>query len=272
MLDLTFGEAQKALLHFVEKRESLPRFASLLSIFATSSNSLLVNSGLRFIFIVKDIVEQLTPLVILHFGANLLTRISQFFDKYVDTLIKALPGMIEEDNLTKSKEVLIKAETDREQLAILGTAFTVVEEQIPMAVSRIWSTLNESKEVSPGPFESMMRINTVELKNWRRELHHSFDKLGDHFCRQYVLRFIYSRDGETLLLAQTYLNSKADLSGGSDPLPTLPFQALFAKLQQLATVASDVLLGKEKLQKVLLARLMETAVIWLSEEKELWDL
>lgn len=47
-------------------------------------------------------------------------------------------------------------------------------------------------------------------------------------------------------------------------------QALFGKLQQLATVAGDVLLGKDKIQKVLLARLTETVVIWLSDEHEFW--
>ncbi|KAK2659094.1 hypothetical protein Ddye_005627 [Dipteronia dyeriana] len=46
--------------------------------------------------------------------------------------------------------------------------------------------------------------------------------------------------------------------------------ALFAKLQQLATVAGDVLLGKEKLQKILLARLTETVLMWLSDEQEFW--
>lgn len=51
----------------------------------------------------------------------------------------------------------------------------------------------------------------------------------------------------------------------------LSLQALFAKLQQLATVAGDVLLGKEKIQKILLARLTETVVMWLSDEQEFWS-
>lgn len=50
----------------------------------------------------------------------------------------------------------------------------------------------------------------------------------------------------------------------------LSLQALFAKLQQFATVAGDVLLGKEKIQKNLLARLTETVVMWLSDEQEFW--
>lgn len=48
------------------------------------------------------------------------------------------------------------------------------------------------------------------------------------------------------------------------------YQALFGKLQQLAAVAGDVLLGREKIQKVLLARLTETVVMWLSDEQEFW--
>nr|CAD1840657.1 unnamed protein product [Ananas comosus var. bracteatus] len=47
--------------------------------------------------------------------------------------------------------------------------------------------------------------------------------------------------------------------------------ALFGRLQQLASVVGDVLLGKEKIQKVLLSRLTETVVMWLSDEQEFWD-
>lgn len=48
-------------------------------------------------------------------------------------------------------------------------------------------------------------------------------------------------------------------------------QALFGRLQQLASVAGDVLLGKEKIQKILLSRLTETVVMWISNEQEFWD-
>ncbi|KAL6992048.1 hypothetical protein U1Q18_010159 [Sarracenia purpurea var. burkii] len=223
----------------------------------------------------QDIVEQLTPLVILHFGVNILTRISHIFDKYVDTLIKALPGPSEDENLTDLKEAIpFRAETDSEQLALLRTAFTVAEELLPMVVSRICSALNENKEAGTVLVDSIIPTtsNTIELKDWKRHLQHSLDKLRDHFCRQYVLSFIYSRDGKTRLAAQIYLNGeREDLFWNSDPLPSLPFQALFGKLQQLATVAGDVLHGKEKIQKILLARLTETVVMWLSDEQEFWD-
>nr|GLL49089.1 exocyst complex component EXO84C [Ipomoea trifida]GMD94785.1 exocyst complex component EXO84C [Ipomoea batatas] len=277
VLELNFIRARRAILHFAEDEDIMlsPRFASPLSTFATPSGRLLVESGMRFIYVVKEIVERLTQLVILHFGANILMRISLLFDKYVDALIKALPGLSEDDNLTELKEsVPFRVETDSEQLALLGTAFTISEELLPMVVSRIWNVLTESKEADSGISEVITPSsnNTVEVKEWRRHLQHSLDKLRDSFCRQYIVNFIYSRDGDARLDAQIYLSGTGeDLASESEPLPSLPFQALFGKLQQLATVAGDVLLGREKIQKVLLARLTETVVMWLYNEQEFWS-
>lgn len=276
VLELNFRRARKVVLDLAGSDETLPlspRLASPLSIFSASSNNVLVDSGMRFIFNVKDIVEQLTRFTIVHFGGSTLIRISQLFDNYVDALIKALPSPSEDDSLTELKEALpYRAETDSQQLALLGTAFTVADELLPMVVSRIWSVLNEIMEAESALSKKIVPpSNNLDFKEWRRHIQRSLDKLRDHFCRQYVLNFIYSRDGETRLDAEIYLNGEGnDLIWDSDPLPSLPFQALFGKLQQLATVAGDVLLGKDKIQKVLLARLTETVVIWLSDEHEFW--
>ncbi|PON45568.1 Exocyst component Exo84, C-terminal [Parasponia andersonii] len=278
VLELNFRRARKVVLGLVEPEEIIPfspRFASPLSTFTQSSDNMLVDSGIRFMFIVEDILEQLTPLTVLHFGGNILSRIGQLFDKYIDSLIKALPGPSDDDNITELKEVMpFRAETDSEQLSILGIAFTIMDELLPNAVISVWKRQNGTQESKDGPAENMKSSpsTNAELKDWKRHIQHSYDKLRDHFCRQYVLAFIYSREGKTRLNAQIYLNGNGDdLHWDSGPLPSLPFQALFAKLQQLATVAGDVLLGKEKIQKNLLARLTETVVMWLSDEQEFWS-
>ncbi|XP_065634906.1 exocyst complex component EXO84C [Quercus suber] len=276
VLELNFRRARRLLFDLVELDESLlvsPHFVSSLSAFGTSTESILADSGMRFMCIVEDILEQLTPLAITHFGGNILSRVSQLFDTYMDALIKALPSPSDDDNLTELKEVIpFRAETDSEQLAILGIAFTILDELLPNAVMIIWKRQNESNEQKSGPTEDVPSPNTTtDLKDWRRHLQPSFDKLKDHFCRQYVLSFIYSREGKTRLNASIYLSEDGkDLYWDSDSLPSLPFQALFVKLQQLATVAGDVLLGRDKLQKILLARLTETVVMWLSDEQEFW--
>ncbi|PPS18557.1 hypothetical protein GOBAR_AA02019 [Gossypium barbadense] len=293
VLELNFRRARKAVFDSMEVDENLPlspHFVSAVSAFATSSNSVLVDSGMKFLYIISlwwslsltildglqlnskgrpDILEQLMPLVVSHFGGNVLPRISQLFDKYMDALIRALPGPSDDDSLTELKETIpFRAETDSEQLAILGIAFTIMDELLPSMVVKIWSPKNENQE--PGNENIVPNASTTtELKDWRRQLQYSFDKLRDHFCRQYVLSFIYSREGKTRLNAQIYLGGDGEDSQW-DTLPSLPFQALFAKLQQLATVAGDVLLGKEKLQKILLARLTETVLMWLSNEQDFW--
>ncbi|KAJ8758611.1 hypothetical protein K2173_000332 [Erythroxylum novogranatense] len=274
VLELNFRRARRIVLNTAESDEILLqslRTPSPFSMFITSSNGALIDSGVNFMDIIEEILSQLTPLAVVHFGANVLTRISQLFDKYMDALIKSLPGPSDDDNFTEVKEILyFRAETDSEKLALLGIAFTILDELLPLAVAQVWSPKNESKE--PSTESIAPNVMTAELKDWKRHLQHSFDKLRDHFCRQYVLCFIYSREGKTRLNAQIYLSGDGeDLYWGNDPLPSLPFQALFAKLQQLAIVAGDVLLGKEKIQKNLLARLTETVVMWLSDEQEFWD-
>ncbi|KAG6691470.1 hypothetical protein I3842_10G064700 [Carya illinoinensis] len=272
VLELNFRRARRLLFNLVEPDESLlfsRLFADSLSAFATSSEScIIVDSGTRFMYIVEDILEQLTPLAIMHFGGSVLSRMSQLFDKYIDALIKALPGPSDDDNLIELKETIpFRAETDSEQLAILAIAFTIFDELLPNAVMITWKRQNENSEPKNGPPENTVpsASTTIELKDWKRHLQHLFDKLRDHFCRQYVLSFIYASEGKTRLNARIYLNTGEDLYWGSDPLPSLPFQ-----LQELATVAGEVLPEKEKLQKILLARLTETVIIWLSDEQEFW--
>lgn len=158
----------------------------------------------------------------------MLSRISHLFDKYMDALIKALPGPSDDDNLTELKEsISFRAETDSEQLAILRIAFTILDELLPNSVMNIWNRQNESNEPKSGTNENLVpsASTTTELKDWKRHLQHSFDKLKDHFCRQYVLNFIYAREGKTRLDARIYLNGNGeDLYWDSDPLPSLPFQ------------------------------------------------
>ncbi|CAJ1939676.1 unnamed protein product [Sphenostylis stenocarpa] len=285
VLESNFRRARRVVLDMEESAEccplspkfasSLSAIATSLSAIATSSSSILVESGMRFMRIVEEILEQLTPLACLHFGGNVLNRIFQLFDKYMDALIRALPGPSDDDNLPELKEaVLFRAETDSEQLAILGIAFTILDELLPNAVLSRWMLQSEGKEPNSGSSENIT-FNTnasAELKEWRKHLQHSFDnKLRDHFCRQYILTFIYSREGKTRLNAHIYLgDNREDLYWDSDPLPSLPFQALFARLQQLAIVAGDVLIGKDKIHKILLARLTETVVMWLSDDQEFW--
>lgn len=189
----------------------------------------------------QDILEQLSPLTISHFGGNVLSRIVQLFDKYIDVLIKALQGPSDDDNITELKEIIpIRAETDSEQLSVLGVAFTIMDELLPNSVIAVWKQHGESDDSKDRSSDNIKPNPSIatELKDWRRHLQHSFDKLRDHFCLQYVLIFIYSREGKTRLDAHIYLNGdREDLHWDSGPLPSLPFQVYLLSLLLYFSVA-----------------------------------
>lgn len=179
----------------------------------------------------QDVLDPLTPTVILHFGGTILSRLLQLFDKYVEKLIRALPVPSEDDSLLDPKEesTELHAETDAQQLALIGTAFTVADELLPMAVSKIFTPQSENKDELCGVADGIgpVAISSVEYKDWRRHLQHSLDKLRDYFCRQYILTFIYSREGTARLDARMYLEGRGnDLFWDSDPLPSPPFQVV----------------------------------------------
>ncbi|XP_078438305.1 LOW protein: exocyst complex component-like protein [Wolffia australiana] len=266
VLDMNFRRARRRILDFSGVDD--PIVSPSPDVF--ESGILLVNNGKKFISIVADILEQLTPTAIMHFGKDILSRLLILFDKYVESLIKDLPSPTEDEAAAEQKESAdSQLEVDAQHLVPLGTAWTVADELLPAAVSRVFTQRGKGDEIKTMPFEG---ISPVEFKDWRRHLQHSLDKLRDHLCRQYVLSFIYSKDEKACFDAHIYLGGKAgDLFWESNPLPSIPFQEFFVRLQELATVAKEALHGKEKVQKVFVARLAETVVMWLSDEQEFWE-
>ncbi|KAJ0235883.1 Exocyst complex component EXO84C [Hirschfeldia incana] len=279
VLELNFRRARKVIFDLNEADEGLEtssEFVAVLSEFAIASDTTMTDCSIRFMQIVQDILEQLTHVAVSHFGESVLARVLQLYDKYIDFLIKALPGHADEDGLPELQDhtILTRAETDSEQLALLGAAFTILDELLPKSLVKVWNLEVENGgggdgggDSSSGTSPSLISSSAPELKEWKRHMVQAFDKLRNYFCLQFVLSFIYSREGLTRLDALIYLTETPD----DLHLPSLPFQALFSKLQQLAIIAGDVLLGKEKLQKILLARLTETVIIWLSNEQEFWS-
>ncbi|CAN1357426.1 Exocyst complex component EXO84A [Linum perenne] len=53
--------------------------------------------------------------------------------------------------------------------------------------------------------------------------------------------------------------------------PSPIFQLLFTKITNLASTATDVFVGRERFATVLLMRLMETIILWLSDDQALWE-
>lgn len=48
-------------------------------------------------------------------------------------------------------------------------------------------------------------------------------------------------------------------------------QELFAKLTRMAIMAAEMFEGRERFATLLLMRLTETVILWLSEDQSFWD-
>ncbi|KAL9261644.1 Exocyst complex component EXO84C-like protein [Drosera capensis] len=277
VLEMNFMRASRATLNYAVDHENLPlspEFLAALSVSASSSDRVLVDTGVKFIFALQEIMNNLTPLAFMNFGASILGRILELFDKFVDLLIKALPYTSEDETIAELKEVVpVKAETDTQQLSLLGIAYAVAD-SLPLIVSRTGAALNGSREPRSGVPDVMVSTSSsIDYSDWKRNLQHSLDKLKDRFCQQYVLSFIYSGDGKPRLDARMYIDGEGeDLLWDSHPLPSPPFQDLFKRVQQLVIIAGDVLLGRDKVQQKLLSRLTQTAVAWLAHDQDFWDM
>lgn len=51
----------------------------------------------------------------------------------------------------------------------------------------------------------------------------------------------------------------------------LLFQELFIKLNRVASIAAVMLSGREKFTTLLLMRLTETVILWISDDHHFWD-
>lgn len=51
----------------------------------------------------------------------------------------------------------------------------------------------------------------------------------------------------------------------------LCLQDLYGKLNRMASIAADMFVGRERFATMLLMRLTETVILWLSEDQTFWD-
>ncbi|KAK8641661.1 hypothetical protein V6N13_011045 [Hibiscus sabdariffa] len=65
-----------------------------------------------------------------------------------------------------------------------------------------------------------------------------------------------------------------NMDGSAEEVEWFPspiFQELFAKLNRMTSLAADMFVGRERFATLLLMRLTETVIIWLSEDQSFWD-
>ncbi|XP_028790901.1 LOW QUALITY PROTEIN: exocyst complex component EXO84B-like [Neltuma alba] len=231
----------------------------------------LTSSAHRFNFMVQDFFEDVGHLLSMQLGGQALEGLFQVFNSYVNMLIKALPGSMEEEaNFGGSENKIVRmAETEAQQIALLANASLLADELLPRAAMKL-SPLSHAAYRDDRRRPSDRQNRHPEQREWKRRLVGSVDRLKDTFCRQHALDLIFTEEGDSHLTADMYIN----IDGNADEIEWLPspiFQELYIKLNRMANIAADMFVGRERFATLLLMRLTETVVLWLSGDQSFWD-
>ncbi|KAM7254202.1 hypothetical protein ACFE04_031884 [Oxalis oulophora] len=232
----------------------------------------LTSSAHRFNFMVQDFFEDVGALLSMQLGGQTLEGLFQVFNSYVNMLIKALPGSMEEEgNFEGSGNKIVRlAETEAQQIALLANASLLADELLPRAAMKL-SPVQQTDYMDQSRRRASDRQNRhPEQREWRRRLVNSVDRLKDTFCRQHALDLIFTEEGDSYLTADMYLNMDNNVVE-VDWFPSPIFQELFAKLTRMASMAAEMFVGRERFATLLLMRLTETVILWLSEDQTFWD-
>ncbi|KAF5746664.1 exocyst complex component EXO84A [Tripterygium wilfordii] len=229
-------------------------------------------SAHKFNSMVQEFLEDVGPLESLQLDSPALEGVLQVFNSYVNLLINALPGSLEnEENLDGSSIKIVKmAETEAQQIALLANASLLADELLPRAAMKLLPLSQSNRMDDNSRRASDRQSRLVEQREWKRRLQRSVDRLRDSFCRQHALDLIFAEDGDVRL--NPYIYTSMD-GGGEEPewFPSPVFQELFAKLTRMASLATDMFVGRERFATVLLMRLTETVILWLSNDQGFWE-
>lgn len=164
-------------------------------------------------------------------GGQTLEGLFQVFNSYVNMLIKALPGSMEEEaNFEGSGNKIVRtAETEAQQIALLANASLLADELLPRAAMKL-APLNQANHKDDPRRRPLDRLNRhPEQREWRKRLVGSVDRLKDTFCQQHALDLIFTEEGDSNLSADMYVN----LAGNADEVEWFPspiFQVLLKSL------------------------------------------
>ncbi|GJN24841.1 hypothetical protein PR202_gb12609 [Eleusine coracana subsp. coracana] len=119
----------------------------------------------------QDFFEDVAPLLTLQLGGSTMDGITQIFNSYVNLLISALPGsMDDEANLDGLGHKIVRmAETEEQQLALLANASLLAEELLPRAAMKL-SSINQSNMDDLRKRGTDKQNRMPEQREWKRKL------------------------------------------------------------------------------------------------------
>lgn len=171
--------------------------------------------------LLQDFFEDVGPLLSMQLGSKALEGLFRVFNSYVDVLVRALPGSIEEEEGNFEgfgNKIVQMAETEAHQLALLANASLLADELLPRAAMKLAPLDQTSYRTDDLRRPSDRQNRNPEQREWKRRLLSTVDKLKDAFCRQHALDLIFTEEGDSHLSADMYIN----MDGNGDDVDWFP--------------------------------------------------
>lgn len=174
----------------------------------------------------QGLLEDVTFMFSSQFGRSLLEGVLDVFGFYIKLLIKALPSSNEEDTVHMDDGMkLVSAESEAQQLAVLGNAAALADELLPLSVLKWQESVETYNDGQSSGTQSL------EQKDWRRRLQRAVDDLRDTICEQHILDLLFDGNENPSLTADLYLCMHDEEAAFDNPMPSAPFQVFLAEIK-----------------------------------------
>ncbi|GBG84296.1 hypothetical protein CBR_g38266 [Chara braunii] len=271
--------------------------------YSMSANLKLTSSAHKLYSMVQEFLDDVTPVVGMQLTGPTLDGLAQLFEGYVRLLMKALPPTIDDDEYEGVENgeghgeghgdggrVRI-AETEAQQLALLGNAAALADELLPRASMQLSrSAPGSAQSTTPTSSQGAAGVHlggtvgarkgrtlgattrsqsSSEQQALRRRLQRAVDKLRDAICARVMANLMYGEDSECRPNAELYVRADPK-KWEHEQMASTPFVQLFAALTSVAKTAAEVLVNRDRVVTLMLMRLTEALVIALMGDDAFW--
>ncbi|KAI4970519.1 hypothetical protein ZWY2020_001433 [Hordeum vulgare] len=204
-----------------------------------TEHCLLTASGRKFVTLMQEVVEDVSPLLRLRLGmqSSVLQLLAKLFRDYMHSILAV-------DAVDQQQQYMW-------QLSFLINCTTLVS-LFPIIAHGVFKFKSKNQE-SPSQMEPELHGLTMFIKE-------ASGQVWTHFCQQFI------RD------ITSTLNNKPTLTTTSF-LPMMPcsaFQTVFLRVRQLSDLYGTILAGKDGTMRKLLQELMEAMITWLRGNLDPW--
>lgn len=197
---------------------------------------LLTASGRKFVTLMQEVVEDVSPLLRLGMKSSVLQLLAGLFRDYMHSILAV-------DAVDQQQQYMW-------QLSFLINCTTLVS-LFPIIAHGVF--IKSNNQASLSQTEPELHGLTVFIKE-------ASGQVWAHFCQQFI------RDTTSTL-------HDKPTSTATSFLPMMPcsaFQTVFLRVRQLSDLYGTILAGKDGTMRKLLQELMEAMIIWLGSNLDPW--